>query len=320
MASISIKPLRDDLPYGARIGGVTFEVLKDDAVRREINDLFEEKGILVFEDVEPSSEMHVALSEVFGPLKEHPSAATPRVDKDKLLGVVDMPYTPEKGGVVEVNGRRLAQWLPWHFDHCYNNELNRAGVLRALQVPPEGGRTGFVDGIELYKRLSPELLERIESRRVLYSLDVFMGHLRFGRPEQLEEVVVKPGADKVTDEAKTKPRAHHPAVWTRRTGEKVLHVSPWMALGIQGEEDEEGDRLLEAVCQEINQQAKDCAYFHQWNLSDMLIWDNWRFLHSVSGMDPKYPRHMQRTTIKGDYGLGAFENDGQGGEVLEMEV
>ncbi len=320
MTSIAVKPIQENLPYGVRIAGLTPGHLKDEGIRREINDLFEEKGIIVFEDVEPTSEMHVALSEVFGPLKDHPSAYTPRVDKDAMLGVIDMPYKPDAGGVVEVNGRRLAQWLPWHFDHCYNDELNRAGVLRALQVPPEGGTTGFVDGVELYKRISPQLRERIEGKNILYALNVSLANLKFGRPENLEEVVPKPGADKVNAEASGKPRAVHPAVWTRDRGEKVLHVSPWMALGIEGQEDEQGNALLEAVCQEINQAARECSYFHKWNLTDMLIWDNWRLLHSVSGMDPQYPRHMQRTTIKGDYGLGRFENNGTGGKILEMTV
>jgi taurine dioxygenase len=40
----------------------------------------------------------------------------------------------------------------------------------------------------------------------------------------------------------------------------------------------------------------------------MVIWDNWRVLHAVSGMDPSHGRCMHRTTIKGDYGLGAFES------------
>ncbi len=132
--------------------------------------------------------------------------------------------------------------------------------------------------------------------------------------------MVKPGADKVAADAEGKPRAFHPAVWTRDDGKKVLHVSPWMALGIQGQENEEGDALLEAVCQAINALAQECAYLHQWNLTDMVIWDNWRVLHGVSGMDPAYPRRMQRTTIKGDYGLGGFENGGEGDKVLEMTV
>lgn len=320
MSSITINPAQEGLSFGVRVAGLTPSNIQDDSVRQTLNQLFEEKGLIIFEGVEPTSQMHVALSNVFGPLKDHPSKATPRVDQDTMPGVVDMPYEPGRGGVVEVDGVRLAQWLPWHFDHCYNDTLNRAGVLRAVQVPPAGGKTGFVDGIELYNRLSPQLRAQIEDKHILYSLDVYMGNLRFGRPRNLDEVVVKPDADKVAEDASKMPRALHPAVWTRRTGEKVLHVSPWMALGIAGEENAEGDALLEAVCQEINAAAKECSYFHRWNLTDMLIWDNWRCLHSVSGTDPQYRRHMQRTTIAGDYGLGRFEGDAEGGKILEMTV
>jgi taurine dioxygenase len=52
----------------------------------------------------------------------------------------------------------------------------------------------------------------------------------------------------------------------------------------------------------------------------MVIWDNWRMLHAVSGHDPSYERIMYRTTIKGDYGLGRFENDGVGGKILQDTV
>ncbi|CAN7665023.1 TauD/TfdA family dioxygenase [Phenylobacterium sp. LjRoot225] len=319
MAKMDVKPLQDDLSFGVRIGGVTRELLEDAGVRQQIVDLFEDKGMIIFEDVEPSSQMHLALSTVFGPLKEHPNKAVARVDGDTMPGVIDMRVKAGEGGVVELNGRRLSSWLPWHFDHCYNNELNRAGVLRAIEVAPEGGLTGFCDGIDLYKSLSPDLLARIEGKNILYRLDVEYGpSMRFGRPAGLVEVVRKPGAQAVMEAAKGSPRAIHPAVWTRKSGEKVLHVSPWMSQGVQGAETEDGEALLEAVCQEINTKAK--PYFHRWNLTDMLIWDNWRMLHSVSGMDPAYSRRMQRTTIKGDYGLGFFEGGGTGDKILEMTV
>ena len=82
-----------------------------------------------------------------------------------------------------------------------------------------------------------------------------------------------------------------------------------MAVGIEGREDAEGDALLEAVCQEMI--AKIRPYHHKWRPTDMLIWDNWRMLHSVTGHDPALTRCIHRTTIKGDYGLGRFENDDQ---------
>ena len=104
-----------------------------------------------------------------------------------------------------------------------------------------------------------------------------------------------------------RPRAIHPAVWTRRSGEKVLHVSPWMAKGIEGRDDAEADALLTEVCDEIVEAARGLSYFHRWKPTDMVIWDNWRILHSVSGSAPESGRCMHRTTIAGDYGLGRFE-------------
>ncbi|MFT5032641.1 MAG: taurine dioxygenase [Bermanella sp.] len=320
MASITVNPLQDDVSFGARISGVTYATLEDEEIRQQINQVFEDRGLIVFEDVEPSAEMHLAISNVFGPLKDHPVPEVARVDPNAMLGVIDMAHDPESDdvGIVEIDGKRLAQWLPWHFDHCYNNELNRAGVLRAVEIAPEGGRTGFIDGIELYQAFSPELRAAIEQQRVVYTLDLAYPRMRFGRPENFRELQVQSATTMTLERAKKMPRAIHPAVWTRKSGEKVLHVSPWMAVGIENHEDAAGDNLLRAVCHEIEQQAK--PYFHQWQPKQMLIWDNWRTLHSVSGHDPKYARRMQRTTIKGDYGLGCFEGNAKGDKLLEMTV
>jgi taurine dioxygenase len=134
-----------------------------------------------------------------------------------------------------------------------------------------------------------------------------MENLRFGRPEGFVEVEPSPSAVDVMTEYEGRPRALHPAVWTRSSGEKVLHVSGWMAQGLEDHEGPEGDALLAAVCDEIVEAAKELAYFHRWQPTDMLIWDNWRLLHSVSGMPPEHAREMHRTTIAGDYGLGRFE-------------
>ncbi len=308
MTDLTVQPAREGLDLGARVRGVTLAGLADEGLRTELVALFEERGLLIFEGVEPSSEMQVAISTVFGPLKDHPSKATPRVgDGDDLLGVIEIRHDPAKGGMVQVGDQLLSQWLPWHFDHCYNDELNRAGVLRSVEIPSEGGRTGFVDGIALYDAVSPDIRERIEGETVRYAMDVILENLEYARPDGFTEVRQSAQAQGVMDEYADRPLALHPAVWTRDTGEKVLHVSPWMAKGIAGRSAEEGDGLLHAVCDEIVAAARDLSYFHQWTPTDMVVWDNWRVLHSVSGMPPDQPRCMHRTTIAGDYGLGRFE-------------
>jgi taurine dioxygenase len=308
MSNLDIRPAIDGRDFGVRVRGITFDQTKDVVVRDEINALFERHGMIVFEQVEPSGRMHVALSDIFGPMKDHPSKAVPRVDQDTMPGVIDMTAKPEPEGRIEVDGRELVSWLPWHFDHAYNNELNRAGVLRPLDIPPEGGLTGFVDGIDLYQALSPDLRDRIERHNVLYRMNVVMKDFHFGAPDSYRCLEENPHAAAVMTAAEGVPRAVHPAVWTRASGEKVLHVSPWMAEGIEGHETAEGHALLQDVSAQIFALAGDLAYWHSWKPDDMLIWDNWRVLHAVSGHSPKYGRRMQRTTIKGDYGLGYFEN------------
>jgi taurine dioxygenase len=217
-----------------------------------------------------------------------------------------------------IDGKEVTSWLPWHFDHCYNNELNRAGVLRCVTGVSEGGETGFADGIDLYKTLSPELREQIEDRNILYSLNLRFSDMRFGLSDGFREIQPHVSLQKTIDYGKKLPRAVHPAVWTRGSGEKVLHVSPWMAEGVAGDETPDGDQLLEAVCKEIL--AGVSPYFHKWRPTDMVIWDNLRMLHSVSGHDPDDARIMHRTTIQGDYGLGYFEGNAQGHKILEMTV
>jgi taurine dioxygenase len=303
-----VRPLRDDLPFGIRIGGLTRAQAGDPAVRQEIEALFVRHGMIVFEDVEQSDEMQLAISTMFGPLKEHPVKAVSRVDGDRLPGVIEIRSEPGRG-IVEVDGRRVSHWLPWHFDHCYNDELNRAGVLRSVERVDEGGITGFMDGIALYQAFPDDLRQRIEDREVIYTLSTHYGHLKFGVPAQYGEIEPKPSSPEFQAQAAAMARAIHPAVWTRPTGEKVLHVSQYMAEGLVGQEDAAGNALLDEVCHAIAGLAQRCSYHHKWRPTDMVIWDNTRMLHCVSGCRPEDRRVMYRTTIKGDYGLGRWEDE-----------
>lgn len=316
MPLADVRHLQDGLPFGVRIGGLTLDILKDAAIRKEIDDLFIEHGMIVFEGVENSDEMQLALSSCFGPLKEHPVKSVARVDSSRMPGVVEIASRPDNGGIVEVEGKQLTHWLPWHFDHCYNDELNRAGVLRALEIVEEGGITGFMDGVALYKQFPKDLLAKLEGKDVVYTLSTQYDDLKFGKPEGYRMVKPKPTGEDFKKQADAMPRAIHPAVWTRPSGEKCLHVSNYMAQGIVGDETPEGDAVLEEVCQTINRLAATCSYHHKWKPTDMVIWDNTRMLHAVSGSNPGETRIMYRTTIKGCYGLGRWDSKTKTGELV----
>ncbi len=313
---LDIRPIDPKLSFGVTVSGMTSELAADPAVRDEINALFEREGLIIFKGVEPSNAMQLALSNIFGPLKEHPVPSIARVDRDAMPGVIELRSGMDRGGIVEFGGKRVSHWLPWHFDHCYNDELNRAGILRSAKVSPTGGITGFLDGIALYKLFPKVLLEKIEGSEVLYTLNSHYETQKFGNPPDLKIIRSKPLSADFDAQAKAMPRAIHPAVWTRRTGEKVLHISPYMAEGFVGQETPEGEALFREVAETIDRLAAECSYHHKWRPDEMLIWDNWRMLHAVSGHDPDHERIMYRTTIKGDYGLGRFEGGAQGGAIL----
>ncbi len=322
MAKVKIENLGEQFSWGSRVSGIDLDNVQDADLRAELAELLVQRGMIVFEDLEPSGELQVAISTAFGPLKDHPTKSTPRADTDLHPGVIEIDYggthaaSQTDHGLVEVNGKKLISFLPWHFDHTYNDELNYAGVLRPMIIAPEMGRTGYADGIEIYERLPADLRARIEDKAVLYTLDVRLTQMPFGRyfktfgdlPHQAGNV----------EESKTFPRAIHPMVWTRPDGQKVAHYCGFSAVGLENHEDPEGNALLEEALQEMYKVIT--PYWHAWKLTDMLIWDNSRVLHAVEGCDPKYPRCVHRTTIRGDYGLGRFEHGKKIGEVQREGV
>jgi len=315
-AHVSFSELQPGLSFGSKVHGVTRENLADEEIRARIRREFEERGMLVFEGIEQSSDMQLALSTAFGPLKDHPVAEVARADEDLAKGIIDLHSGPDFDlTILEIDGKRRHSWLPWHFDHAYNNELNRAGVLRPVVIAPEDGMTGFADGIALYNSLPEDLREKAEHLNVLYCLHTLVKNMKFGRPASFVEIRTSVAEEEMIAQQPRWRRSVHPAVWTRPTGEKVLHVSLLHADGVEGREDAEGDALLEDICQAINANAE--AYYHKWRPGTMLVWDNWRVLHCVTGTDPKYPRRLFRTTIQGDYGLGYFEGEARQAEAAE---
>jgi taurine dioxygenase len=300
MTSVRTSTLADDLPYGVRISGIGRASVRDPGIRAEVNAIFEDRGLIVFEDVEPSNGMQAAITEIFG--LDHAHARDVTIPEEgEVEGFIEL----EANGISEVNGVHLSYYLPWHFDQWYSSKLIRAGVLRPISLPPEGGLTGFADGIQLYQTVSPELRANFENLNILYDSAFLFWDMKFGRPKSYSRVE---GRDSLPSQLTVPARmlSVHPAIWQRPTGERVLHISPQQAAGIEGMETPEGDALLEAMCREIY--ANMTPYFHKWKPTEMVIWDNLRFIHSVTGHSPQHVREMRRTTIFGDYDQPALRH------------
>ena len=256
------------------------------------------KGVIVFRGLS-GTETHLALSRVFGTLTAHPSGVSHNAQNPELSDINDHPGN---ANIVEIGGREVGAWLPWHSDLVYFAEINRGGILRAIAPAPNGGCTGFIDQIAAYQRLSQRLKDRIEDLRVIYWGDFRMENARYGK---IDKVISRSkSADAIIAKRDQFPRVSHPMVYVQaETGRKVLNVSPWFAQGIEEMDSAAGLALLDEVVAHCTDQRPSPAYFHQWQPEDMVLWDNWR-LHSATGVDPGATRVMQRTTILGDDGIG----------------
>jgi len=273
--------------FGVRLDGVSSTRLQDPAVRQRLRDALAESGLVILTNVEPSDAMQLRVGEVFGRLKDYAPG------ESGAQAVAKLVTNPEDCTIVEIAGERLAGWMPWHFDQPYNAEPSTARVLRCGRRVTAGGLTGFLDGAQLYQRIDPALRARIEGCHVTYALNMAYADLRFGVPAGFRVVRQAKSADTPTPGEPVRT-ATQPAVRISPTGRKVLHVSPWMATGIAGGD----DSLLEEVAQEIGRLSEQMAYFHDWQPSDILVWDNLRMLHSASGFEPAETRVMFRTTVQ----------------------
>ena len=205
--------------------------------------------------------------------------------------------------IVEIGGKELVTWQPWHFDHAYNDEMMYAAVLRSVKIAKDGGRTAFADGIQIYNDMDPEIRAKAEDMKVLYNLDLRYNRQRFGLPENFR--LVKEHDNSLSQENENGRCAVHPAVWTRPSGEKVFHMCPYGCRGIEGDRSDEAFEQLEEVWNEAERVMK--AYYHEWEEGDMVIWDNTRVLHEATGSNPEEEREIHRTTIKGPLCHGWWE-------------
>jgi len=306
MASIDVQPLGEGVPFGVRVTGVTSEALEDAAVRAQLKKLLDEHGVIVAKNVEQTAAMQVKLSQVFGPLKEHPVYSVDRADRDNLPGVIVIASGPGSC-IVEIDGKPLVTWQPWHFDHAYNNEMMYAAVLRSVKIAEDGGRTAFACGIQIYNDMDPAIRAKAETMDVLYNLDLRYDKQRFGLPKNFK--LVKQHDNSLSEENENGRCAVHPAVWTRPQGETIFHMCPYGCRGLEGDRSDAAFAQLAEVWAEAERVMK--PYYHEWEEGDMVIWDNTRVLHEATGSNPNEQREIHRTTIKGDHCHGWWETQPQ---------
>jgi taurine dioxygenase len=208
----------------------------------------------------------------------------------ELLGAVSFrsPVMQSTGGQKfsfisnqHAEGRLRDGELLFHSDHTFFEAPLKAISLYALAVPVQGGETVFTDAGKAYRRLSPELRQRIEGlqARHVAAYGAFEGNAR----------------PKFEEGSKAKV-AVHPVVWRHPdSGEPILFVSRLLTESILGLSHSESEALLEELFEVIEDPAH--VYMHKWREGDYLVWDNRQLQHSRRDFAPTEKRALRRVPI-----------------------
>ena len=303
-----IEPLTEDPQFGALVRGLRMSDLSDVGFVEQLRKTFSTNGVLVFRDTDVTTELHLALSRVFGQLEIHHMKEKNVPGHPELW---ELTADAEVEGIIEVNGEALCGYIPWHIDYWFIPRPNWGSCLRAIKVPERGGDTGFLDLARVYERLPQRLKSTIEGRDVTGFLR--MGEAMFRYYPFLDVKIIDLGSAQRAVQAREEMVSTGTAFpfvieepYTRR---RVLNFSPMLAKAVLGMEDEEAHALFLELASYFD--SPDLVYRHKWSVGEMVIWNNRRLAHMAYGTPVGLERLCWRTTILSSDDLGrALTSDG----------
>lgn len=228
--------------------------------------LLEERGVLLFRELNLSDEEQVVLTKSIGPMAE----SIFKISMDPLENPL-FAYT--KGAFF------------WHIDGTMSDTPIFASVMSCRRKSPVGGTTEFANTYAAFADLPLSEQASLEKLTVVHT---FEASQRFLNPE--------PDFATVQDWQRFAP-ATIPLVWKHRSGRKSLVLGS-TASHIEGMSLQESFNLLVRLRDHATQSR--FVYSHEWTVGDLVTWDNTGTMHRVLAYPHDSGRLMHRTTIKGD--------------------
>ena len=168
--------------------------------------------------------------------------------------------------------------LSFHFDRVHQKKPTRATALHAIEIPDRGGETCFANMYLAYETLPDDIKVKIEGHQALNTYEYGATH---SEVKKLDE---------------NAPTAIHPVVRTiPETGRKSLFVSRLMTDKIIGLPEDESRELLNRISDHCEQPK--FSYQHQWQVGDILMWDNRCSTHARRDFDASQRRLMKRIAL-----------------------
>ena len=268
-----------DRSFAREVIGLRLWERQDDQTIDQLRALWADHPVLVFRRQALSEDELADFSARFGPLERTVRSdwASPVRPEVSLISNLKDAQARPIGGLGDGE-------LQWHSDQSYMMRPATGAMLYALELPPEGGTTSWVDLSAAYAGLSARLQRAVEGRQALFSYEKRLAGYQ--------------GVDRVISEAAKRktPPVTHPLVHTHPvTGRKALYLNSTTTIGIGGMDDASGSALLDEIYKSATR--PDFVYRHHWQVGDALLWDNGFTMHRREPFDPSARRLMKRTTM-----------------------
>lgn len=271
----------DIIPCKPRIGAtvhVDRAHLFDADVAQACLAALEERGVLVFPQINLSDEEQIAFTDALGErvsfTKNAPGGSAAEQDVYKIT------LDP----AVNQHTEYVLGTFFWHVDGAtMDMPLPKATLLSGRVLSEKGGQTEFCNLYAAYNQLPAALKAEYADLRVLHTIGSSMREVV---EEVNEESVVLLNVASKMD---------HPLVWTHQSGRKSLLLGSH-ADRIIGQPLAQGRALIRRLTEWAAQ--PDFVYSHEWQVGDFVVWDNCGVMHRVNPYDDER-RTMHRTTLAG---------------------
>lgn len=249
------------------------DALLDGSIAKDLRVILEQRGVLLIRDVEMSGGQQLQFAKSLGvPRVEHGTDIT-KVSSDKTKSPIFAEYT--KGTYF------------FHFDDTYMEYPALASVLRCRAVAPEGGQTEFANTYAIYEDLTEVEQRYLDTLHAEHSQECIQ-RKAFPNPTEWQLSLWGEGAI---------PATTHPLVWLHRTGRKSLLLGETMKRIVELTP-AESDALVERLM--TLSQRREYIYSHDWQVGDILIWDNTGTVHRVVPFDLDCGRELERVKLAGE--------------------
>tara|TARA_A100001037_G_scaffold306349_1_gene350905 strand:- start:8444 stop:9292 length:849 start_codon:yes stop_codon:yes gene_type:complete len=274
---MELRPVSDAL--GVEAVGADLNALAPDEFDA-MYDAWLDNHVLLVRGQELTDPQLVRFTQRFGELDDEVMIANALEWGTQEPGVLVVSNVVEDGVEIGILGSGEAIW---HTDMNFLEKPTKASFLLALELPPTGGDTGFVNMELALKTMPSELREKIEGHSIKHDASTDSSGY------------VKEGFEPVTDVTKTEGAIHSFIRPNTETGRETLYLGRRRNAYVVDAPIAESEALLDEVWKHTLR--PEHIWYHQWQVGDLIVWDNRSTMHRRDPFDPNARRIMHRTQV-----------------------